>query len=408
MLNGLRVDERVMKQASGPEAAAAGTPIATSVSQIVYYLIWLLFLPMILQALDMTSLLVPVQNMIDRIATFLPLLAAAAVILAVGLLVAQILRRIVTGILSSIGLDRLGARLGLGQEEGAMTLSALIGLLVYILVLIPVITAALDALGLTALTIPLTAMMTEIIGAVPNILAAALIIVIAYIVGRLVAQLVTSLLATLGVDTWLARMGLTGAAAEGRVKLSQIIGQLVLLAIVLVAAMEAAAFLQFTALSDVIQAFIVFASHVLAGLVIIGVGLWLATLASDAILATGQRQARLLALVARMAIIIFALAMGLQQMGLADSIVNLAFGLALGAVAIAAAIAFGWGGHEIAGRELSHWVDQVKEGPVIPPPSALPPVTPNRPLRPQLRRRRNAVLSTLSARPDCCSEPCST
>ena len=125
-----------------------------------------------------------------------------------------------------------------------MTLSGLVGLLVYIAVLIPVITAALDAVGLTALTVPLTAMLNELIGAIPNLLAAALILVVAYIVGRLVAELVTSLLATLGVDTWLARIGLTGPTVEGRVRLSQLIGQLVLAAILVGAAMEAAAFLR--------------------------------------------------------------------------------------------------------------------------------------------------------------------
>jgi hypothetical protein len=286
------------------------------------------------------------------------------------------LRRIVQGILVSIGLDRLGARLGLGQAEGAVTLSSLVGMLVYLLVLIPVITAALDALGLTALTAPLTSLMNQLIGVVPNLLAATLILVVAYIVGRLVAELVQSLLATLGVDTWLARIGLTGPRVEGRVKLSQIIGQLVLAAILIAAAMEAAAFLNFTALSNLIAGFVVFAAHVILGLVIIGLGMWLANLASDAILASGQKQAGLTALVARVAIIFFAFAMGLQQMGLADTIVNLAFGLSLGAVAVAAAISFGWGGHEIAGHELSGWVDRVKAGPVIPPPAALPPTPP--------------------------------
>src|SRR3954469_16838977 len=68
----------------------------------------------------------------------------------------------------------------------------------------------------------------------------------------------------------------------------------------------------------------------------------------------------LLALVTRVAILLLAGAMALRQMGIANEIVNLAFGLLLGAVAVAAAIAFGFGGREIAGRELEHWVDEVK------------------------------------------------
>ncbi len=52
--------------------------------------------------------------------------------------------------------------------------------------------------------------------------------------------------------------------------------------------------------------------------------------------------------------------MALRQMGLADEIVNLAFGLTLGALAVAFALAFGLGGREAAGEELKAWIRQIK------------------------------------------------
>jgi uncharacterized membrane protein YedE/YeeE len=58
--------------------------------------------------------------------------------------------------------------------------------------------------------------------------------------------------------------------------------------------------------------------------------------------------ARLLATIARVAILVLAGTMGLRQMNLAQEIVTLAFGLTLGAVAVAAAIAFGIGGRSAA------------------------------------------------------------
>ena len=51
--------------------------------------------------------------------------------------------------------------------------------------------------------------------------------------------------------------------------------------------------------------------------------------------------------------------MGLRAMGIADSIVNLAFGLTLGAIAVAFALAFGLGGREAAGRLMSRWLDKI-------------------------------------------------
>jgi hypothetical protein len=52
--------------------------------------------------------------------------------------------------------------------------------------------------------------------------------------------------------------------------------------------------------------------------------------------------------------------MALREMGLANEIVNLAFGLLLGAIAVAVALAFGLGGRDIAGRELESWLESLK------------------------------------------------
>ena len=54
------------------------------------------------------------------------------------------------------------------------------------------------------------------------------------------------------------------------------------------------------------------------------------------------------------------LAMGLKAMGIADSIVNLAFGLTLGAVAVAFALSFGLGGQEAVARLLCNMQDKAE------------------------------------------------
>jgi hypothetical protein len=56
----------------------------------------------------------------------------------------------------------------------------------------------------------------------------------------------------------------------------------------------------------------------------------------------------------RIAILGVVIAMGLRAMGIADDIVNLAFGLTLGAVAVA--LSFGLGGREAAGRQMEYWL----------------------------------------------------
>ncbi len=65
---------------------------------------------------------------------------------------------------------------------------------------------------------------------------------------------------------------------------------------------------------------------------------------------------------ARVSIIGLAGAIALQQMGLANEIISLAFGIILGSLAVAAALAFGIGGRDIAARKLEGWLDARRSG----------------------------------------------
>ena len=100
--------------------------------------------------------------------------------------------------------------------------------------------------------------------------------------------------------------------------------------------------------------------HRLLGVVIFGLGLFLANLAARAVGAAAGPQANLLSIAARVAILLLTGAMALRQMGLANEIINLAFGLILGAAAIAFAIAFGLGGRDAAGRQLEGWIKSAR------------------------------------------------
>ncbi len=111
---------------------------------------------------------------------------------------------------------------------------------------------------------------------------------------------------------------------------------------------------------ETLDAFTAFFWRVVLGLIIFAIGLYLANLASKTVLASGAAQAGLLAMTARLSIMVLAGAMALQQMGLANEIINLTFGLLLGAVAVAVAIAFGLGGRDIAAQRLGEWLESIR------------------------------------------------
>jgi hypothetical protein len=175
-----------------------------------------------------------------------------------------------------------------------------------------------------------------------------------------VAGLIANLLAGLGFNAILARLGLGREPAEGERTPSQIVGYLVLVAIMLFAVIEALGLLEFRELAELVSLFMVFFGHIVLGLIIFALGLFLANVASKAVLSSATIQAKVLATVARIAIIMVAGAMALQQMGLADEIISLAFGLLFGAIAVAAAIAFGLGGRDMAARQLDDWHSTIK------------------------------------------------
>jgi hypothetical protein len=298
--------------------------------------------------------------MINKILSFLPNIFAAGLILVIGWFVARIVQRIVINLLAAVGTDRLSEQLGLATVLGKQRLSGFLGLVVYVLILIPVLIAALNALALEAITQPATNMLDTILGALPAVFAAGLVVAIAYVVGRVVAGLITNLLAGAGFDAVLTRMGLGKEPAEGERTPSEIVGYLVLVAIMLFASIEALRLLGFETVADLVTQFTAFANQVILGLIIFAIGLYLANLAARTVQASGAAQAGLLAMAARVSVLVLAGAMGLRQMGLANEIINVAFGLLLGAIAVAVALAFGLGGRELAARELEEWLRSVK------------------------------------------------
>jgi hypothetical protein len=358
VLTAAKIDERLGSEAGLEEEKRV--PLAQTLGNAVYWLVFLLFLPAVLGALELQGLLEPVQGMINQILGFLPNIFAAGLILAIGWLVARIVQQIVTNLLAAVGADRLSERVGLAPALGERRLSGLLGLVVYVLILIPVLIAALNALALEAITQPASNMLNVILDAIPAIFASILVVVIAYVVGRVVAGLIANLLTGVGFNAILARLGLGKEPAEGERTPSEIVGYLVLVAIMLFAAIEASRLLGFVLLADLVTEFTAFAGQVVLGLIIFAIGLYLANLAARTVRASGAAQAGLLAMATRVSILVLAGAMALRQMGLANEIINLAFGLLLGAIAVAVALAFGLGGREAAAREIEGWRQSIK------------------------------------------------
>lgn len=373
VLDRTTLDERLSEHANI-------SPISESLSGALYWLVILLFLPAILGTLQMDGLLSPLREMTTKALDMLPNAVAALIIGGIGWIVATVLRNLTTNLLRSAGIDQVGTKAGLSDT---VQLSGLAGLLVFILVFVPSLIAALDALRIDAISAPATQMLALLMESVPRIVAAGLILAITWMVASFASRLLANLLASVGLDTVPARIGMSHAFQK--TPPSMLIGRITLVFAMLFAVVEAGNQLGFQRFSDMITTFIEFAGDVLLGSAILVIGFMLANLAYEAIARASEHEDGSssdggigLARVARVAILGIVVAMGLRAMGIADDIVNLAFGLTLGAVAVAVALAFGLGGREAAGRLASRWVDRLCNKPdrtVSPNPPAVSPTT---------------------------------
>ena len=329
------------------------SPISQNISNIVYWLILLLFLPIVLSILGLNGLLFPIQNMLGEMVSFLPNIFIAAVIIFVGYILAKIVRGIIEGLVNSLNLQQQAQKIGLFKNSN---LPQVLGSFVFAMVIITALIIAFETLGIEAISQPATAMLYEIMNAIPHIIAAGLILILAYVVSRFVANLVVEVIAGTGVDEIPAKLDVQRFL--GTTKVSCIVGYLIVFFTMLFAVSEAANRLGFGQVSGLISMFIQFGADILLGAVILLVGFWLANLVAKVIGRGEYNSSRWLANLVRILIMGLVVAMGLRAMGIADSIVNLAFGLTLGAVAVAFALAFGLGGRQPAERLLSDLMDK--------------------------------------------------
>ena len=156
------------------------------------------------------------------------------------------------------------------------------------------------------------------------------------------------------VNTIPAKMGMGSMFNEERTAVG-VIGQIVTFFIMLTAGTAAVEKLNIDIVSRLFGGILEFGGGIVVGGIILLLGAFLANLAHEKLTAAGQGS---IANIARIAILGLVLAMGLRAMGLADNIVNMAFGFTFGAIAIATALAFGMGGKDAAGKIANKWADK--------------------------------------------------
>ncbi|MCG7343689.1 mechanosensitive ion channel [Sporosarcina sp. ACRSL] len=349
----MKLNKYVAKVGGSPDAIDKSKWVETA-ANIAFYIILLLFVPAILHALGLSGISGPFEGMLTSFMNFIPKLVGAALIFAVGWVVANIVRTIVTKLLESVGVDRFAHKLKSTASPTGTSISGIVGTIVFVLIMIPVTVSALEVLDLEGISQPAIAMLNDIMTMLPKIAVAIVLVLVGIYLAKWVKGIVISLLDNLGINSISRKIGVRSSATMPT--FSQIIGTIVQVVIILLFVVEALQILDLNFMVTLATAIFAYLPMVVAAVVILAIGFWLANLAEKfvgSIMTTQTGKPHVLRYVAKYAILAFAFFMALSQLGIAPAIINAAFILILGGVALAFGLAFGLGGREHAARYLS-------------------------------------------------------
>lgn len=241
------------------------------------------------------------------------------------------------------------------NAEANAKISSLVGNLVFGIIIIVVSISALQVLGIEAISQPAQQMLEMFLNAIPVIIAAGILLVIGFAIAKFLGNLLEEVLRGIGTDRAIAEIGIVPEGTSA----SNVITRIVQIAIMIFFAIMATRMLGFPEITDILNEILDLGGSVLFGAAIIAAGFLVAGLIGKFI--TNNIASKVL----RYSAIALFIAMGLRYMGLADSIINLAFGAVVIGGAAAAALAFGLGGREAAAKMLNKVdvetaVDEVK------------------------------------------------
>jgi len=317
--------------------------LSSFISKLIYFLVMIFVFILALEKLGMSNVLDPVKNMLNGFTSYLPNIIGAGLVGYIGYMLATIISELVE--LSGNSIKSFAPKLRLPEN---VDLVNIIKKIVFIFIFIPLLISAFNILNMDSISEPATAMLRDFFTAIPKILVAVCIIILFVVGGRFLSELIKDLLNSMNLNNFLNKSGLDDVT--GNTNMVKIIGNIVYFFIVLFGITTAIEKLEFASLATILYTITAYSGKILFGLVILAVGNWISKMASNNF--SKNENNSFIASIIRVAILAIFLAIGLRTMGIADEIINLAFGITLGTVALTIVLSFGLGGREAAGRQM--------------------------------------------------------
>lgn len=359
-LNKIQFDQKVIAWGVAKNEDEGKTYVETFGS-VVYFIVFLFFLPSILDGLNIGGVMNPIIHALEQTFGFIPNVILAILILITGAYFCSFIRKLVKNILSGLNIDTWYRKLTKQPASEASRqhqIAEVIATVVYVLIYIPILTVALETLAITSISEPIIGVLEQIMSAIPKVVAAVVMLTIGGFIAKLVGDLLESLITTTGIDQYSHFLNLR--QEKSKVLISSIIAGIVKLVLMLFFLVEAVNMLGLEVLNAIGASIISYLPFVLSALVILGIvligGNVLATFTTTT---TGDK---LFGQIIRYLVIALGVFMILEQLQIAQTIVNAGFIIILSSVGITIALAFGLGGRDFASKQLDRLDKTITDG----------------------------------------------
>lgn len=318
------------------------------VAKLAYFVVFLLFLPGVFEKVGMHSISTPISNLVNSFINAIPNIVSAVIILIAGLFVAKIIKQLLLPLLRVFKVDDLQIKFGIVATENNL-FSNVIANVLYGLMVLVVVVSAVEKLGVAAISGPANAIVSTVFATLPKVLGAIAVIALGLFIAKLVGRILYNLLASVGTDNLVEKI--TGNS-EKKVYLSWILSEVVRYVIIVIFIVQGINMLELAILTSIGATIIAYLPAVVSAILIFGVGVFAAKLASEAIVKKNA-EAKAVALATKVAIYVVTAFICLSQLGIAGAMVETTFILIVAAVCVASAIAFGIGGRTFAANTLA-------------------------------------------------------
>ena len=373
---------RLLKKTHWDEKVLARTDVGDSnvfIANIFYYVLMIIVIMVVLEILGVNQVLTPLENMVGEFLGFIPNLVGAILIAFIGYLLAKFVSNLIN--ITGGFLDKMVDKTGFKDTTQIIDI---IRKLVFIIIFIPFLIQAFNALELEAISGPANDILTDFTNLIGEIIIAAVILIIFIWGGRYLANFLEDLFKNLGLDRAAEKIQIHNMIGANQ-SLSKIVANLVYFFLVFFGIITAVNILGLDQLTETLDQILEVTGQIIFGLIILAVGNYISLLIYDTM--SKSRNNNFIASVVRWASLALFLAIALRTMGIANEIVELAFGLILGAIAVAVALSYGLGGREAAGEHFKEIIQKFKDDKSVKGPetnsgtSTTPPSKPSNPQR---------------------------